>query len=66
MAAGVIGIKLDKDDEVVACLPVSKMTDNLAIFTANGIGKQTNIKDFPYKEEVEKEQLLINQQIAQV
>ena len=47
MAAGVIGIKLDKDDEVVACLPVSKMTDNLAIFTENGIGKQTNIKDFP-------------------
>lgn len=47
VAIGVKGINLNDGDNVVAALPVHKETDAIAIFTANGIGKKTNLNEFP-------------------
>ena len=44
---GVKGIKLNDDDEVVAALPVHKVTDCVGIFTADGFGKKVALADFP-------------------
>ncbi len=46
-ALGVVGIKLDEGDEVISALPIRKDTDNVALFTEKGLGKQTPLKDFP-------------------
>lgn len=46
LSIGVKGINLAEDDEVVAALPVHKETDKLAIFTANGLGKKVELKEF--------------------
>ena len=46
IAAGVKTIKLDENDEVVVGLPVHSDNDNIAIFSTNGYGKKTSIKEF--------------------
>lgn len=45
-AQGVKGITLNEDDEVLICLPVHKITDNLAIVSASGYGKQISLSEF--------------------
>ena len=47
VAMGVKGIKLADGDSVVAALPVHKLTDQVGIFTRNGIGKKVELKEFP-------------------
>ena len=47
VAMGVKGIKLADSDSVVAALPVHKLTDQVGIFTRNGIGKKVELKEFP-------------------
>lgn len=44
---GVKGMRLDENDEIVAALPIHKDTDNLAIFTTNGLGKKVELNEFP-------------------
>lgn len=46
-AMGVKGIKLSEDDEIVAALPIHKISDTVAIFTENGLGKKVSLEDFP-------------------
>ena len=46
-ATGVVGIKLNEGDEVIAALPVHKDTDTVGIFTSDGMGKKVALKDFP-------------------
>jgi DNA gyrase subunit A len=48
-ATGVIGIKLDEDDEVVSCDVVSDSSDELLIVTEFGYGKRTKLTQFPRK-----------------
>ena len=40
-------MRLDENDEIVAALPIHKDTDNLAIFTTNGLGKKVELNEFP-------------------
>lgn len=47
IAMGVKGIGLNDEDEIVALLPINKETDELAIFTENGMGRKTPLKEFP-------------------
>ena len=47
IAQGVIGINLKENDEVLTLLPIHKDTDKLAIFTKQGLGKQTILSEFP-------------------
>lgn len=44
---GVKGMRLDENDEIIAALPIHKDTDNLAIFTTNGLGKKVELNEFP-------------------
>lgn len=46
LAIGVVGIKLNDGDEVVAALPVHKDTDTVGIFAENGVGKKVALKEF--------------------
>jgi DNA gyrase subunit A len=48
-ATGVIGIKLDDDDEVVSCDVVSDESRELLIVTEFGYGKRTKLSAFPRK-----------------
>jgi DNA gyrase subunit A len=48
-ATGVIGIKLDDDDEVVSCDVVDDDSRELLIVTEFGYGKRTKLADFPRK-----------------
>ncbi len=48
-ATGVIGIRLDPDDEVVSCDVVTRDSDELLIVTEFGYGKRTQLKQFPRK-----------------
>ena len=48
-ATGVIGIRLDPDDEVVACDIINDDTDELLVITEFGYGKRTKLGDFPRK-----------------
>ena len=48
-ATGVIGIRLDSDDEVVACGVVREETNDLLIITEFGFGKRTKLQHFPRK-----------------
>lgn len=45
-AAGVKGIKLNDEDEVVGALSVHKMTDYVALFNNKGLGKKVAISEF--------------------
>lgn len=47
VAAGVKGIKLAEGDEVIAALPIHKVTDQIAIFTNGGLGKKVDINELP-------------------
>lgn len=46
IAAGVKTIKLDKDDEVIAGLPIQSETDEVVVISNTGYGKKVLIKDF--------------------
>lgn len=46
ISQGVIGIKLSEGDEVIAGLPVHKLTDYVAIFSSNGLGKKVKLDEF--------------------
>jgi DNA gyrase subunit A len=48
-ATGVIGIKLDDDDEVVSCEVVSEDSKELLVVTEHGYGKRTKLSAFPRK-----------------
>ena len=48
-ATGVIGIRLDGDDEVVACEVISDPSDDLLVVTSGGYGKRTKLTQFPRK-----------------
>jgi DNA gyrase subunit A len=48
-ATGVIGIKLDDDDEVVSCDVIDDETEELLVVTEFGYGKRTRLSDFPRK-----------------
>ncbi len=48
-ATGVIGIRLDPDDEVVACDIINNDNDELLVVTEFGYGKRTKLGDFPRK-----------------
>ena len=45
--SGVKGITLSKDDYIVAALPVRHATDDLAVFTANGLCKRFSLDELP-------------------
>ena len=47
VAAGVKGIKLDANDEVVCGLPIHKKSDLVAIVAENGYGKKVKLDEFP-------------------
>lgn len=47
VAMGVKGIKLAEGDEVIAALPIHKVTDQIAIFTNGGLGKKVDINELP-------------------
>lgn len=46
-AIGVVGMTLKEGDEVVSALPINKLTDGVAVFTARGIAKQTPLVEYP-------------------
>ncbi len=48
-ATGVIGIRLDSDDEVVACGVVREESNDLLVITEFGFGKRTKLQHFPHK-----------------
>jgi DNA gyrase subunit A len=48
-ATGVIGIRLDEDDDVVAADMVRNEADDLLILTEFGYGKRTKLQHFPRK-----------------
>jgi len=48
-ATGVIGIKLDDDDEVVSCEVISDNAADLLLITEFGYGKRTKLSSFPRK-----------------
>ncbi|HZJ51461.1 MAG TPA: DNA gyrase subunit A [Actinomycetota bacterium] len=48
-ATGVIGIKLDDDDEVVSCEVISDNAADLLLITEFGYGKRTKLASFPLK-----------------
>jgi DNA gyrase subunit A len=48
-ATGVIGIKLDEDDEVVSCEVISDNAADLLLITEFGYGKRTKLAAFPRK-----------------
>ncbi|MGH2787156.1 MAG: DNA gyrase subunit A [Actinomycetota bacterium] len=48
-ATGVIGIRLDDDDEVVSCEVVTDDTAELLVVTRFGYGKRTKLAQFPRK-----------------
>lgn len=45
-AQGVKGIKLNEEDFVINCVPISHADATLGIFTESGLGKRINLKDF--------------------
>ena len=47
IAIGVIGIKLNDGDKVIAALPIHKETDTVAVFASSGLGKKTSLSEFP-------------------
>ena len=47
VTAGVKAIKLGEDDEVLAGLPIRNEKDTVAVFTALGSAKRTEINEFP-------------------
>ena len=45
-AQGVKGINLSEEDEIIACLPIHKTTDNLAIVSVDGYGKKVSLSEY--------------------
>jgi DNA gyrase subunit A len=44
---GVKGINLKENDEVLVALPIHKDTDNIGVFTEDGMGKRIKLEDLP-------------------
>ena len=61
---GVKGINLKENDEVIAALPVHKDTDNVGIFTEDGLGKKLKIEDLPKQTRGGRGTILSKKQIA--
>lgn len=47
IAMGIKGISLREDDEVIACLPIHKTTDELLVVDESGNGKRLELREFP-------------------
>lgn len=47
VTAGVKSIKLAEDDEVIIGIPVTNSKATIATFTSRGMGKKTNLDEFP-------------------
>ena len=54
LSAGVKGINLNKDDEIVAALPVRNEKDYLAIFATNGMAKKFASSELPIQKRAGK------------
>ena len=54
VTSGVKGISLNNDDSVISTLIVRHETDNLAIFSENGLGKQYPINETPIQKRAGK------------
>ena len=52
--SGIKGITLGKDDYVVSALPVRHATDDLAVFTANGLCKKFPLSELPIQKRAGK------------
>jgi DNA gyrase subunit A len=52
--SGIKGITLAADDYVVAALPVRNSTDQLAIFSQNGLGKKFSLSELPLQKRAGK------------
>jgi DNA gyrase subunit A len=46
IAQGVKGMALNEGDKVLTCLPIKHTTDNLAVFSVAGLGKQVPLSEF--------------------
>ena len=46
IALGVKGMGLNDDDELLTCLPIKHDTDNLAVVSSTGMGKQVALNEF--------------------
>ena len=47
ISMGVKGINLREDDEVLTCLPIHKVTDELLVVDESGNGKRLELREFP-------------------
>ena len=54
LTAGVKGINLSDDDELIAALPIRNVTDNIAVFSSKGYGKQVSLNDIPIQKRAGK------------
>ena len=52
--SGIKGITLGKDDYIVSALPVRHTTDDLAVFTANGLCKKFPLSELPIQKRAGK------------
>ena len=52
--SGIKGITLNKNDCVIAALPVRNGNDELAIFSANGLSKKFNLSELPIQKRAGK------------
>ena len=52
--SGIKGIALGKDDYIVSALPVRHATDDLAVFTANGLCKKFPLSELPIQKRAGK------------
>ena len=61
---GIRGINLKENDEVITALPIHKDTDNIGIFTEDGLGKKIKIDDLPKQARSGKGVILSKKPIA--
>ena len=54
ITTGVKGMSLADNDEIVAVLPVRNITDRLAVFAQNGLGKSLDLLEFPLQKRAGK------------
>ena len=54
LSAGVKGINLGDDDELVAALPIRNINDKLAVFSSKGYGKKVAFEEIPLQKRAGK------------
>ena len=64
LSVGVKVINLAEGDEIIAALPIHKVTDTVAIITVSGIGKKVDLKDFPVQTRGGKGTIASKEEIA--